>query len=100
MNVDFVCILDEIRRRSGHVIVVTSGIRTIAWNEIKKGKPDSSHLYGMGADLSAITNLEKFNIVKHGLALGVRRFYVYPVHVHLDIDPTKIQDRLGVGSYA
>lgn len=47
-------VLDPLREAYGKPIIVTSGFRCVALNNLEKGAKNSHHLRGMAADIKAI----------------------------------------------
>lgn len=85
--------LDLARGYAGFPFHITSGKRTPEENAATGGVPDSSHLRGEAADLSAPS--DPFLREKMCWALGragFRRVFMYTKHVHVDVDERKYQD--------
>ena len=72
--------------------VVTSGLRTPKTNQDVGGSPTSSHLKGLACDISCSSSKEAFGIVETALRAGFRRIGIANDHIHLDVDPDKVQN--------
>ncbi|ADR34009.1 Peptidase M15A [Sulfuricurvum kujiense DSM 16994] len=86
--------LDEARDISGVPFSINAGTRCKKHNSDPnvKGEPDSAHLYGYAADISAKTSQQKFAIISSLLKVGFVRIGVYDTFIHADIDPKKPQN--------
>lgn len=83
--------LDEARKIAGIPFSINCGTRCPKHNKEVKGEPDSAHLYGFAADISAKTSQQKFAIISSLLKVGFFRIGVYPTFVHVDNDIKKPQ---------
>lgn len=97
LNEEFVAKLDQARHIAGIPFIITSGFRTPEKNESIVGSvPDSAHLKGLAVDLRVSNSHEVSLIVDAAKAVGITRRGIYfdrffnPVHVHLDVDPEKV----------
>jgi uncharacterized protein YcbK (DUF882 family) len=88
MNLLFLDLLDAIREDAKIPFIINSGFRTPSYNALKKvgGKPNSAHLKGLAADISAKTSSEKFKIVYSAIKFGVLRIGIGSNFIHLDND--------------
>lgn len=105
LDKELVAKLDVARGIAGVGFKITSGKRTVEQNGVLKGAvADSSHLAGLAVDLW-VEDHHTYCVMLKGLyAAGFRRFGHYftadqtdptnfaPRHIHVDIDPTKVQD--------
>ena len=90
---DFVDKLDIAREYAGIPFVITSGLRSKAYNKKIGGSPTSAHLNGTGVDLRARNSTEFFNIVRgvmESSIIGIT-VYVKSKHVHLDMKSTRLE---------
>ncbi len=81
-------LLDKARGIAGVPFIITSGLRTTQQNEDAGGVQDSSHLRGLGCDLSVIDSDKRYKILTALLQAGFHRIGVYAKHLHCDIDPS------------
>lgn len=87
--------LQAVRNELGRAIIITSGYRCITKNKAVGGGPYSSHLYGFAADI-AVPNDHYRWLILPILARHFTRIWLYPTHIHVDCDPGKIGQRIGV----
>jgi len=83
--------LDNARTIAGVPIIITSGLRTPEHNKEVGGKEDSSHLKGLGADLSCVDDSNRYAIIYGLFVAGFKRIGIGKGHIHVDIDETKDQ---------
>ncbi len=85
--------LQVVRDEIGHPIKITSGLRCSAHNEAEGGTPFSAHLTGHAADISCTHSYKRMTLLpvlcRHFRRVGVKNSFI-----HVDVDPTKDQDRL------
>jgi uncharacterized protein YcbK (DUF882 family) len=86
MDRSFLYTLDVTRDFAGIPFIINSGYRTPSHNEAVGGKPNSAHLKGLAADISAPDSKSKFLIVQAALKVGIDRIGIGKDFVHLDID--------------
>ena len=91
MHPDFLTRLDLAREKAAVPFRINSGYRTKEWNEYVGGVPDSSHLVGYAADISATTSNRRFIILKALIEVGFTRIGIADSFIHVDSDPNKIQ---------
>ena len=81
-----VAILDEVRREYGHRIVIHSGCRCEAHNEIVDGKKNSAHLRGYAVDIRCMSSLERARLLpilqQYFSRIGIAKSFI-----HVDLDP-------------
>lgn len=99
LNAEFVAKLDMARQAAGIPFVITSGLRTPEKNQSVIGAvPDSAHLKGLAVDMRVQNSHEVSLIIDAAKLVGITRRGIYvnkefqPIHVHLDVDPEKVQD--------
>lgn len=86
--------LDAARFYAGVPFVVTSGPRCEQYNELVGGRPNSEHIPGDGADISAPNSRTRFHIVRGALLAGFVRIGVGKDMVHLGVSETNDPDVL------
>lgn len=101
MDPDFLAMLDEARDCAGVPFIITSGFRTVAYNQqlIKEGYPaskNSSHLLGLAADIYVTDSQLRFVIIDALLEVGITRIGIASNFIHCDTDPNKPQHRIWV----
>jgi len=65
--------------------IITSGNRSVEHNQQVGGKPDSTHLFGLAADIEASNSRSRFLIVRSLLLAGFTRIEVAKDgHIHVD----------------
>ena len=88
MDAHFLELLDAMREEAGIPFHINSGYRTKEHNMKVGGGPNSAHIRGMAADISATSGREKYLILRTAIIQGIRRFGVGKNFVHVDIDAT------------
>lgn len=93
MSADFIHKLDAIRADVGFPLIITSGYRSQAYNDGLSGSvPNSSHIKGLAADISAPTEDMRFEIAKAAINQGINRIGWGNSFIHLDVDKDKTPD--------
>lgn len=99
LNEEFVAKLDQARHIAGIPFVITSGFRSPEKNQSVVGAvPDSAHTKGLAVDLRVDNSHEVSLIFDACKQVGITRRGVYvdkdfvPVHVHVDVDPDKVDN--------
>ena len=93
MDREFLEMLDQAREIAGVPFRIESGYRTGAHNRKVGGKPDSSHLYGLAADLKVYGSRERGLIVKALYEVGFNRIGIsMGTLIHVDDDYDKDPD--------
>ena len=80
---------EQLERRLGRSVVITSGLRTGKHNKAVGGVSHSTHLKGLALDIRYPKGVHWKEIVNELKGLGVRRIIVYKTHIHYDIDSSK-----------
>lgn len=88
--------LDTARTIAGVPFNITSACRNSQQNITAGGSPDSSHLTGMAADISAPDSRTRSAILRALIAVGFTRIGVGSDFIHVDVDPGKDQDVIWV----
>lgn len=99
MNIQLVYKLDMIRTIINTPIFIKSGYRTKKHNKEIGGEKNSAHLKGLAVDIFCDDSITRFLIVRYALYLRISRIGIYQAHIHLDIDDTKPQKILFLGTY-
>ena len=76
MSEDLILILESIRNELGKPVIITSGYRTEAHNEKVGGKPNSSHLKGLAADIACKDSKYRFELIRELIEHGIDRIGV------------------------
>ena len=84
--------LQAMRDDLGQYLVITSGVRCTTQNAKVGGKPDSAHLNGHAADISAMDSRLRMEIVKAAVHAGISRIGIGKNFVHVDVDESKPQN--------
>ncbi len=95
--------LDEARAVAAIPFKITSGFRTVEYNQslILRGLPaskQSSHLLGLAADIHAPDSRSRFIILDALMEVGVTRFGIGETYIHCDVDPFKPSNRIWIYS--
>lgn len=77
--------LDKAREMAGVPISITSGLRSSVKNLLIGGASKSTHLEGLGCDISCTDSGKRYNILKALLDAGFKRIGVYKAHIHADL---------------
>ena len=96
MSEELLAMLDAVRKKFGKPIKINSGYRTIAHNKKVGGKPSSSHLKGLAADISCKNSADRFKLEGILREDGFNRIGVAGTFIHIDIDKNKSPDVLWV----
>lgn len=88
----FLDLLQKIRTEANVPFVINSGYRTRKHNKNVGGKLDSAHLKGYAADIACPNSTMRHKILKAAFKFDVPRIGIYPTFIHLDNDPTLIQE--------
>lgn len=89
MSKELLSKLDMIREEYGKPIHINSGYRTEAHNEKVGGKPASSHLKGLAADVACKSSRDRFELVNLFIKHGIDRIGIASSFIHVDIDKSK-----------
>jgi len=89
MSEELLSMLDIARKKFGKPIKINSGYRTVTHNKNVGGKPSSSHLKGLAADISCKTSNDRFKLINVLIETGFNRIGVAGTFIHVDIDKNK-----------
>lgn len=92
MNQDFLDLLDKARERAAVPFRITSGYRTEKHNRDCGGVPNSSHRYGLAADISCVNSARRFLIIEALLYVGITRIGISHTFIHCDMSLDKPQN--------
>ena len=88
---ELISMLDVARKKYGKYMVINSGYRTIEHNAEVGGKPESSHLKGLAADISCTNSTDRFLLEGILREVGFTRVGMGNTFIHVDIDKEKTQ---------
>jgi len=88
---ELISMLDIVRKKYGKSITINSGYRTAKRNKLVGGKPGSSHLKGLAADLKCDNSIDRFKLTNILLEVGFTRIGMGSSFIHVDIDKDKTQ---------
>lgn len=84
MDHSLLILLDFLRMRLHHPVIVSSGLRCEDWNEHVGGAPTSYHIRGQAADIySPSVSLDR--VYLHCERLKFSGIFRYPTHIHVDV---------------
>ena len=89
MDQDFLDLLDKARERAGVPFRITSGYRSEQHNKDVGGVKNSSHRYGLAADISCVNSARRFLIIEALLYVGFTRIGIADTFIHVDLDTNK-----------
>ena len=94
LDAELVAKLDWARGRAGIPFIITSGKRTPEQNAAAGGVSDSSHVRGLGVDLRCQNSQDRYKMLNALFLAGFKRIGVYAAdgHIHVDSDPSLVQD--------
>ena len=91
MDAAFLKKLDKARGLAGITFNITSGYRTKEYNSmLNDAVLNSSHIYGLAADIEAISSRYRFKILKSLITVGFHRIGVSENFIHVDDDISKV----------
>jgi len=102
MDKVFLKLLDQARDKAGVPFKILSGYRTIEHNLLVKGKNNSSHQFGLAADIYfPESSRERFLIISALLEVGLNRLGINfkRKFVHVDMDRSKDENVLWTYNY-
>ena len=92
MSKELLSKLDMIREEFGKPIHINSGYRTEAHNEEVGGKPTTSHLKGLAADIACKNSADRFELINLFIKYEINRIGVATTFIHIDIDKHKVKN--------
>jgi uncharacterized protein YcbK (DUF882 family) len=85
----FLLRLDNARKIAELPFIINSGCRCIDHNKNINGVVNSSHLYGIAADIKTKNNIERYKIVQSLIDVGFFRIGIANNFIHVDEDLSK-----------
>lgn len=92
MDINFLKILDKIRKDCGFPFEINSGFRTPERNALVAVVAKSSHLKGLAADIRIFDSNRRKILLKAALDNGIRRIGLARTFIHLDYSLDLPQD--------
>jgi len=89
MKKDFLLKLDKARELANIPFIINSGWRSRETNERVGGKPNSSHLAGVAADIKCLNSSSREVIIRSCILAGFTRIGIAKNFIHVDSDITK-----------
>ena len=86
MNIEFVKVLDSIRKECAFPFHINSGYRTPAKNALVGGKAGSAHLDGLACDIQITESGQRFKFIQVALKHGITRIGIAKTFLHCDLD--------------
>ncbi len=85
MEQDFLDLMDDVRRKAGIPLLMSSAYRSSAW-DLKKGRSgDGAHTYGIAVDFVCNSSETRRKILKACFECGVTRIGVSGSFIHIDM---------------
>jgi len=84
MHQGFLEMLDNAREIYGRPMRINSAYRTIYKNQEVKGKPNSTHLEGIAADVHCNNSRDRHDMVNAFLQAGFTRLGIASTFIHVD----------------
>lgn len=84
MHPSFLEMLDNAREIYGRPMRINSGYRTIYKNQEAKGKPNSTHLMGIAADVHCNNSRDRHDMLQAFLQAGFTRLGIADTFIHVD----------------
>jgi len=100
LDMDFIQKLQDARSIAGVPFHINSGYRCEAHNASIVGDPESLHLTGEAADIKTPNSAHAFVIHSSLCTVGLKRFKLYPGHIHTDTGRGKVKNVLMWGNYS
>lgn len=94
LNENLIPTLDRIRGMYGKPMYITSGYRCPEHNTEVGGKPSSAHLTGEAADISCVSDRDRFNLIYAAITSGINRIGISSKFIHIDISESLPQNVL------
>jgi uncharacterized protein YcbK (DUF882 family) len=90
VQAEFVERLQKVRENFGP-LTVHSGCRCEPHNRSVGGSPQSSHLWGLAADIRCANSFSRFHLMRSLMEEGFQRIGLGQDFIHLDVDRAKSQ---------
>lgn len=98
LNQRLVVLLDQMRGLAGIPVTITCGFRSPDKNVAIGGVADSAHESGLAADIRCADSVSRFSYVEAALSVGFKRIEIADKHIHVDIDESKPQRVIWIGT--
>lgn len=85
IDIQLICLLQEIRRKIGFPITIISGYRTIEYNKQINGATNSYHCQGRAIDLQC-KNINIYELAMLLVRIGINGIIIYPQKKFIHID--------------
>jgi len=85
-------LLDLTRQYADIPFIITSGVRTSAWNAKVGGVFSSSHITGHAVDIKCRNSSDRYKIINAALDAGFNRIGISGLFIHLDNDSSKVKN--------
>ena len=89
MDKQFLTKLEHARELAGIPFKITSGYRSVKHNREVGGVQNSSHLFGLAADIAVGSGNERYIILNALIRAGFKRIGVAKGFIHCDTDNSK-----------
>ena len=84
-----VCKLQSIRDACRFPLIINSGFRCPKHNKKEGGESDSSHLIGLGADISITNDYARLAFLQSAIRNDIKRIGIGKTYIHVDVDDAK-----------
>lgn len=78
-------VMDDIRRKAGIPLLMSSAYRSSEWDRMKGRSGDGAHTYGLAVDFVCNNSVTRSKILKACHECGVTRIGVSDSFIHVDI---------------
>lgn len=85
MEEEFLDVMDDIRRKAGIPLLISSAYRSSEWDRKKGRSGDGAHTYGVACDFVCNSSATRSKILKACHELGITRIGVSGSFIHVDI---------------
>lgn len=82
---EFIIFLERVREHYAKPMKITSAFRCEKHNAKIGGSKTSAHMLGLACDVMAVTPQARLELIKSGLACGVKGLGIAKTFVHLDL---------------
>jgi len=89
MDINFLYKLEHARELAAIPFRITSGYRSVKHNKEVGGVQNSSHLFGLAADIAVGSGKERYIILNALIRAGFKRIGVAKGFIHCDTDDSK-----------
>ena len=89
---DLIITVQDLRRKLGRPVIITSAYRCEEYNAQIGGVPNSAHTLGLALDIAVPNSQMRKYVLEHLIMRGISRIGIAKDFIHFDIDVTKPQD--------